>query len=110
MFKIATEYALTFELTTNSVRELNLETKDHCLNRIEQQCYSSNKSSTLRFYQKPGERNLLKNNTGQQTKSKLCYRCNGDNHTAKNCKYINYNGNECHKVGHLQQTCKTSGS
>jgi hypothetical protein len=64
-------------------------------------------TATPQQTKKTDEWKPLGNHTWQQNKCKSCYRCNGDDHTVKNYKYINYKCNKYKKTCHLQQTCKT---
>lgn len=36
-----------------------------------------------------------------------CYCCGRPNHTSKNCRFIGYTCNHCHKRGHLEKVCKS---
>lgn len=48
--------------------------------------------------------NDVRSKTQQDTGT--CYRCNGDNHLAKECRFAQEKCHNCGKVGHIKRACK----
>uniref|UniRef100_A0A8C9Z4H5 CCHC-type domain-containing protein n=1 Tax=Sander lucioperca TaxID=283035 RepID=A0A8C9Z4H5_SANLU len=42
-----------------------------------------------------------------QPDARKCYRCGGDSHLAKDCRFANEKCHNCGKVGHIKRACRT---
>ncbi|KAJ8044412.1 hypothetical protein HOLleu_07152 [Holothuria leucospilota] len=91
------ECALAMEMAEQNVSEIKLGTPA-VVHKMDI------KSEGSRKYRDQAE---IANNGSKSASSKSCYRCNGTDHTAADCRFKMYECNKCHKIGHLARACRS---